>query len=122
MRLAGLDLTNCNIMDGLSVLIEGPFNFLGVTPDINHICIISVYVIFKIGHRFMKTYMTVLRAILMLISISSLALGVLFSYQHWDGSDNLLWIGLLLFMIMVGDHYFNKRVHIRRKEDLSDRD
>lgn len=62
----------------------------------------------------MKTYMTVLRAVLMLTTISLLALGALFSYQNWAGSKNLLWIGLLLFMIMVGDHYVSKRIRVRR--------
>ncbi|MCF2446375.1 hypothetical protein L0657_20620 [Dyadobacter sp. CY345] len=64
----------------------------------------------------MKTYMTFLRAALLLTTISSLALGVLFSYQHWAGSNNLLWIGLSLFMIMVGDHYLSKRILFKRKE------
>lgn len=62
----------------------------------------------------MKTYITVLRAILMLATISLLALGALFSYQNWSGSKNLLWIGLLLFMIMVGDHYISKRIRLKR--------
>ncbi|GLU54258.1 hypothetical protein Dfri01_37190 [Dyadobacter frigoris] len=62
----------------------------------------------------MKTYMTVLRAVLMLTTISLLALGALFSYKNWAGSKNLLWVGLLLFIIMIGDHYINKRVRLRR--------
>jgi hypothetical protein len=66
--------------------------------------------------------MTVLRAILMLATICFLVFGALFSYQHWAGSKNLLWIGLLLFMIMVGDHYLSKRILLKRKEDLSDGD
>ncbi|MCF0057410.1 hypothetical protein [Dyadobacter sp. CY356] len=70
----------------------------------------------------MKTYITILRAVLMLATISVLSLGALFSYQHWTGSKNLLWIGLLLFMIMVGDHYLSKRILLKRKEDLSERD
>lgn len=61
----------------------------------------------------MKTYITVLRAILMLATICLLALGAIFSNQNWAGSKNLLWIGLLLFMIMVGDHYISKRNRIR---------
>jgi hypothetical protein len=62
----------------------------------------------------MKTYLTILRAILMLTTISLLALGALFSYQNWVGSKNLLWGGLLLFMIMVGDHYISKKNRLRR--------
>jgi hypothetical protein len=58
----------------------------------------------------MKTYKTFLRAVLMLATIFFLLFGALSSYQHWAGSKTLLWIGLLLFMIMVGDHYRSKRI------------
>ena len=62
----------------------------------------------------MKTYLTVLRAILMLTTVSLLALGALFSYQNWVGSKNLLWIGLILFMVMICDHYITKRIRLKR--------
>lgn len=74
------------------------------------------------NNRIMKTYMTVLRAMLMLATISLLVMGALFSYQHWAGSKRLLLIGLLLFIIMVGDHYLAKGSFLKRKSDLGDKD
>jgi len=62
----------------------------------------------------MNTYLTVLRAILMLTTVCLLALGALFSYQNWAGSKNLLWIGLALCIIIIGDHYISKRIRLRR--------
>jgi hypothetical protein len=64
----------------------------------------------------MKTYKTFLRAVLMLATIFFLLFGALSSYQHWAGSKTFLWIGLLLFMIMVGDHYRTKRILIKREK------
>jgi len=63
-----------------------------------------------------------LRAVLMLATISFLVLGALFSYQHWAGRKSLLWIGLFLFMIMIGDHYISKRVMLKQNADSNDGD
>ena len=65
----------------------------------------------------MKTYMTVLRALLMLATICLLMLGALFSFQHWSGSKNWLWTGLLLFILMIVDHFISKRILSRQKAD-----
>jgi hypothetical protein len=50
----------------------------------------------------------------MLTTISLLLIGALFSYQRWEGGKNLLWIGLLLFIVMVGDHYISKKGIVKR--------
>jgi membrane protein implicated in regulation of membrane protease activity len=70
----------------------------------------------------MKTYKTVLRAVLMLTTIFLLALGALFSYQNWAGSKNLLWAGLLFFIVMIGDHYIGKRIRHRRESQTPKND
>jgi 4-hydroxybenzoate polyprenyltransferase len=70
----------------------------------------------------MKTYKTILRAILMLTTISLLLIGALFSYQHWEGGKNLLWIGLLLFIVMVGDHYISKKAIVKENTNSENND
>ncbi|WP_254413380.1 hypothetical protein [Dyadobacter diqingensis] len=65
----------------------------------------------------MKTYKTVLRAVLMLVTISLLLLGALSSYQNWSDSKNILGVGLMLFIVMVADHYISKRMLAKRQKD-----
>ncbi|MDQ6482543.1 hypothetical protein [Dyadobacter sp. LHD-138] len=65
----------------------------------------------------MKTYKTVLRAVLMLVTIFLLLIGALSSYQNWSHSKNIMGIGLMLFMVMIADHYISKRILAKREKD-----
>lgn len=65
----------------------------------------------------MKTYKTVLRAVLMLVTIFLLLIGALSSYQNWSQSKNIMGIGLMLFMVMIADHYISKRILAKREKD-----
>ncbi|WP_229216524.1 hypothetical protein [Dyadobacter sp. 3J3] len=76
----------------------------------------------KVDHRTVKTYITVLKVILMLATTGLLVMGALFSYQHWAGSKRLLLAGLLFFMIMVVDYYLGKRSFLKLKRDSRDQD